>query len=459
MHPVKDPRNMHAIHHFYKTLEFEQRYEELFDLMTFTNHLCRSLPDHLVPPAFVSTGCNLQIRQRGEGERAGPGSSYLVNRSTSAIANPSDIYDDTTHWKFFNRDTLFDIAGTSPHLSLGLSLQAELKHLENLVRGHLLRRTDTQEFVLEDILHGYVRFLPATGREFRLRVKLSHRSERERIKIVSVRLLRQLSQEIAISVEPTETRPIHVILPLLAVDDKFREFLKNFVQQGLRKGMTLSLVIVLFSEMNANLVEGMVKQLTRGFPKAVVTIAISEGHYSFPRAVEMGMSVITRDDDVVFVTDVNSRVRSDFWSRCRDNTRPGKQIYFPTPFSAYLSDFRTPLVNSTSSYPISEWTGRWAFYSFRSFCITRRDFEMVGGFKETVFSCDFFERVLGTQLEVFQGPDPGLYQLWPARRCESLKSVPKRKTCEEMVRSHTHFHPVDLAEFLVGRGKSKAARL
>ena len=384
-----------------------------------------------------------------------------MNRSTSVLANPTDIHSDETHWEFFNRDSLFDIGGISPRFPLRLSLQAELKHVETLLHKYLLRSPDCRDFVLDEVLHGYVRFLPATGREFRLRVKLSHTSEKKQIKYLSVRLLRQLSQEIAISVEPTGQRPIHVILPLLMVDDRFREFLKNFVQQGLEKGVTLSLVVVLFSEMNANLVEGIVKQLTRGFPKAMVTIAISEGQYSFPRGVEMGMSVLSSHDDVAFVTDVNARVRSDFWSRCRDNTRSGKQVYFPTPFSVYVSDFRMSLVNTTSSYPINRWTGQWTFYSPKTFCVIKRDYLGVGGFKDAAFSHDFFQRLLGSgDLEVFQGPDPGLYQLWPTgRTCNSLNSVPKRRACEEMTRSHAHFPPADLAEYLVALDGSKGTKL
>ena len=466
MHPVKDPRNMLSIHHFYKILEFEKKHEELFDLMSYTNNLCRSLPLHLVPPAFVSTECNLQVLV-GEGGGGGGGggggrmvqqeSGSLVNRSTAVFANPIDIYDEETHWKFFNHDSLFEIGGVSPRSPLSLSLQAELKNIENRLRRYFLRMPDSRDFNMEDILHGYARFLPVTGREFRLRVKLSHKVEKNRVKYFSVRLLRQLSQETAISVEPTETRPIHVILPLLTVDDRFREFLKNFVEQGLKKGITLSLVVVIFNEINADLVEGIVKHLTRGFPKTMVTIAISEGHYSFPRAVDTGMSVLG-DSDVAFVTDVNSRVRPDFWSRCRDNTRPGKQIYFPTPFSAYVSNFRISLVNSTSTYPINEWTGQWAFYSWKNFCVVKRDYLSVGGFKHASFYSEVFHRLLNNgEFEVFQGPDPGLYQLWPARACNNLNSLPKKKACKEMVKNHALFSPTDLADFLVSRDQSRAA--
>ena len=455
MHPVKDPHNMKAIHHFYKTLEFEERYEELFDLMSYTNQLCRSLPDSLVPPAFISTGCSLRIHQ--EGEKGGAGRSYLVNRSTAVVANPADIYDDT-HWAFFTRDREFDISPRSPTLPMRLTLQAELNHVEGLLKDLLSKRSDTRDYVLEGISQGHVRFLPTTGRELRLRLKLIGKSERDRTKFVSVRLLQQMSREIAVSLEPAIVRPIHVLLPLLSVDDRFREFLKNFVNQGLKKGVTLSLVVIIFSEINSDLVESIVKQLTRGFSKAVVTVAISQGQYSFPRAVEMGMSLIKRDD-IAFITDVSVRVKAEFWSRCRDHARQGQQVYFPTPFSVFTSDYRTPLINNTYSYPISELTGQWAFYSFKSVCIVRRDYEGVSGYKGITSSGYFFQRVSESKLEVFRGPDPGLYQLWPTRTCRSLNSPTKRKDCETLLKSHAHFHPADLTEFLLGQDKNPPSKL
>lgn len=457
MHPVKDPHNMHAIHHFYKTLEVETRHEELLDLMSYTNILCRNLPPHLVPPAFVSTGCDLRVS--GTREKVA-GGSYLVNSSstTSVIANPMDIYDDT-RWTFFNKETkVFDSNGVSPHSMMTLSLQAEIKHMETLLRHHLLHRLDTRDYSLDEILHGYVRFLPATGREFRLRLKLSHRSKRGKVKFVSARLLRQLSNEIGVTVETTDVRPLHVVLPLLSVDDRFREFLKNFVQQGLGKGITLSLVVVTFNEMNADVVEAIVKQLTRGYPKTVVTIAISEGQFSFPHAVDMGMSVIKNENDVVFVTDINSRIRADFWSRCRDNARAGKQVYFPTPFSAYISDLKTPVVNLTFSYSIDDWTGEWGLYtSSKTFCVVKKDYDTVGGYKEAVSYNHFFLRVAGSQLELFQSPDPGLYQLWPAKTCSNLISTTKRKLCERKIRNSSRFQPVDRTEYLLGLDKVRTS--
>ena len=456
MHPVKDPLNMHAIHHFYMTLEFERQYERLFDLTSYTNKLCRSLPEHLAPPGFVSTGCNLKLSQTVSQESVGSSGSYLVNHNISVLANPMDIYD-LTHWSFFSRDTFFDVSSVSPRHPFKQSFQAELNHLQKLLQKYFARKVEMQDYAMEGIVYGYTRFLPATGREFLLRVKLAHKENSGIVKFSTVRLLRRLSPDIAVSEKVRTARPIHVLLPLFLVDNRFKEFVRNFVQQGLSKGVSLSLVVVIFSESDADVVEIIVKQFTRGIPNALVTIAIAEGEYTFPRAVEMGMSIL-KEYDLVFVADVNLRVRQDFWVRCGENTELGKQAYFPILFSTYAFDYRTILINDTASYPINAWTGQWAFYSFKTFCIMKEDYTNVGGYESAAYSVDFFERLIRSKVQVFQAPDPGLYQFWSARTCGNLNSAARRRTCLRLQDTPGQFPQPELAEFLIGQEKSKTAK-
>ena len=459
MHPVKDPRNMHAIHHFYKTLEFERRYEELFNLMESTNKLCHDLPNHLMPPGFLSTGCNLKLSHRDDREYIGSASTFLINSSSTISTNPTDIYDET-QWKFFDRSMIYDVAGISPRRPLTLSLQAELNHLQKLLRSYFSRRVETKDYIMDEIVYGNTRLLPTTGREFKLRVKLTHKENQRTSKYIIVKTLQRLSQDIAISSDVMNRRPIHVLLPLMVVDDRFKEFVRNFVKQGLSKGITLSLVVVLFNELDADLVEGIVKQFTRGFPKAVVTIAISEGQYSLPHAVEMGMSVLkdNNNDDVVFVTDVNVRVKNDFWSRCRDNAILKKQVYFPIPFSVYVSDYRTQLINDTTGHPINRWSGQWALYSFKNFCIVKSDYDNIGSDDGVKFSVDFFERLIRSNLQIFQSPDPSLYRMWPTRTCENLDSPTKKNVCLELMKISKEFPQTELTEYLIGLDKNKITK-
>lgn len=445
LHPVKNPVNMLAIHHFYKTLEFEHQYERLFDLTSYTNKLCKTLPEHLLPPGFISTTCNLKISYSLEEESVEWLGSYLVNRNTSVLCNPATVYD-TNHWTFFNRERVFDVSSVSPQHPIKLSFQAELNHLQKLLHKYFARKEDLKDYQLVEIVYGYTRFLPVSGSEYILRLKVVFGEKSKSVIFRSVRLLRRLSPEIAISEQLVTSRPVHVLLSLNLVDDKFTEFLKNFVQQGLRKGVPLSLVVVTFNESDADLVGEIVKQHTHGYPEAQVTIAIAEGKYSFPRAVNVGMTILKKDD-LVFVTNLNFRIKHDFWARCRENTELRKQVYFPIPFSVYVSDFKALLVNDATSYPINEWSGKWTFYSFKSFCIVKQDYtESVDHKKDSSF---FEQLVHSNNVQVFEAPDPSLYQFWPAKTCDSLDSLAKRKTCNKLQSIPSQFPQPELTTFLI----------
>lgn len=454
LHPVKNPVNMLAIHHFYKTLEFEHQYERLFDLTSYTNKLCESLPQNLLPPGFLSTSCNLKIGYRIDEESVEWLGSYLVNRNTSAHFKPSTVYG-ANHWAFFNRERVFDVSSISLQHPLKQSFQAEINHLQNLLHKYFARKEESRDYQQVEIVYGYTRFLPVSGSEYILRLQLAHREESKSVKFRSVRLLRRLSPEIAISENLVTAGPIHVLLPLYLVDDKFREFLKNFVAQGLSKGLPLSLLAVLFSESDADLVGEIVKQQTHGYPEAQVTVAIAEGEYSFSRAVDVGMSLLKKDD-LVFVTDINFRMKHDFWTHCRENTELRKQAYFPIPFSVYVSDFRTLLVNDATSYPINEWSGKWAFYSFKSFCILKQDY--TEGVDRKKASSVFEQLIHSNNVQVFQAPDPSLYEFWPATTCDSLDSHVKRKTCNTLQNIPSQFPQPELTKFLIEQNSNTGFR-
>ena len=335
----------------------------------------------------------------------------------------------------------------------------EVNHLQKLLEHHFSKKLSKKgrSYLLEEIVYGYTRFLPTIGREFILRVKLADRNNADHVKFYTVHLLRRLAPAIAMAEVPGSDRPISIILPLLTVDDRFREFLQNIKEEGLKKQASLTLIVVVFSDDNANQVEEIVKESTRGFPKAFVTIAISEGIYKFTKAVETGMSLLS-GSNIAFVADVNMRIKRDFWQRCQENTRLGQQAYFPIPFWVYEYDYRQSLVNETGSYPIDPWTGQWAFYSFRSFCITKRDYDSVGGYLGSSYSSDLIKRLLRSNVQVFQAPDTGIYQFWRVGSCSKLNSRARKRICLTLQETAREFPQSELVEYLTEQARNKAAR-
>ena len=446
---------MIALHHFYKTLEFEKQYNRLFDLTGYISRLCRNLPEHLAPPSFVSTGCHIKLtqsRSHGNGRTSG---GFLISSNSSVFANPTSKFE-LTYWSYFSKDMYYDPSSLSPRHVFQPSFHAEVNHLQRLLQSHLSQRQGGKEYRLVQVVHGYTRFLPTTGREFILRVKLVHKDNADVVKFHTVRLLRRFSADITVTELPSESRTINVLLPLARVDDRLAGFLRNYIDHGLRKGVYLSLIIVVFSEKDANEVEMVVKDITKGLPKALVTIAIAEGDFSFPRAVEIGMSVIKNRYDLVFVAEVNMRMTHEFWLRCRENTHLRKQVYFPIPFWIYESDQKRKLVNETSNYPIEHWTGQWVAHTFKAVCIRKLDYATVGGFKDALYSEDLFQRLIRSKVQVFQAPDPGLYQFWSSRTCDSLHTKFRRDVCLSLQQRLSLFPQTELTEYLTEQAKLKA---
>lgn len=449
---------MKALHHFYKTLESEKQYDKLYDLTSYISQLCRNLPEHLTPPSFVSTGCHIKLSQsRSHGDGSTPG-GFLVSTNSSVFANPTSKFE-LTHWSYFSKDMFYDPSSLSPRHVFQPSFRAEMSHLQRLLQSYLSRRKGGKDYRLVQVVHGYTRFLPTTGREFILQVKLAHKDNAGVVKFHTVRLLRRLSADIAVTELPTESRTVNVLLPLSVVDERLAGFLRNYIDQGLKKGVYLSLIIVVFSEKDANDVETVVKEVTKGLPKALVTIAIAEGEFSFPRAVEIGMSVLKNRYDLVFLAEVNMRMTHEFWLRCRENTHLKKQVYFPIPFWIYESDQKRKLVNETSNYPIEHWTGQWVAHTFKAMCIRKLDYTTVGGFKNALYSEDLFQRLIRSKLQVFQAPDPGLYQFWSSRTCDSLHSKFRREVCLSLQQRPSLFPQAELTEYLTEQAKSKATSL
>ena len=210
---------------------------------------------------------------------------------------------------------------------------------------------------------------------------------------------------------------------------------------------------MVFSEKDANEAEEVVKSETKGFPGTVVTIAVAVGEFYFPRAVEIGMSVIKDDSDLVFVAEVSMRMTQEFWLRCQMHTHLRKQVYFPIPFWIYESDRSWKELNETRSYLIDPWTGKWVPYTFKPFCVRKLDYVSVGGYKDARFSSDFFQRVSRSHLEVFQAPDPGLVQYWSPRTCSNIVSAWRRQACKALQLRPAQFSPVEQVEYLTELGQ------
>ena len=61
IHAIKDGDHLRSLHLFYKTLEYEHLFELHKEIQNSLNNLCKKLPHELVPPSFISSGCNIEF--------------------------------------------------------------------------------------------------------------------------------------------------------------------------------------------------------------------------------------------------------------------------------------------------------------------------------------------------------------------------------------------------------------
>lgn len=456
VHPVKNPDNMRSLHHFYKSLEFKDTYNNLYTMVTYINSLCKLLPPSLAPPLSASVGCNLRLNpqlfsysnQSSVYSHLGytPGGRVVIKDHHPLVHNPRSKFD-LLPWTRFNNSQVQQIFSPSPqHFHLP-SFRAEAVHTLNVLQSYVRTQLQSRTAHISHVLDGYTRFDPHVGREYLLSVKiLTNRGNPSLYK--KFHLVRQVSPDFSLVEEhlSLSTPTVHVVLPLLKTDQRFKSFLASYADIGLRyKENRLHLVVVVFSEADAERAENIIDDFTKNTFSAKATIVTAVGTNSRLRGVEVAMETLESDNSLVFLADVDVRFSSGFFRRCRSNAILGHRVYFPVAFWLYdrpqsLDAHYPPQIESTN--------GEWGYYNFWLACLYKADYDRIGGYKDSRYTVELFERASSShQLEVMQAPDPGLYHLWSVKSCRELRSSAKKEICSRLLGPGRVERP-DVAEYI-----------
>lgn len=456
LHPIKNPHNMLSVHHFYKSLDLEEQYEDIHAAALYLNNLCRQLPAGVSPPLSVSAGCDIKLHPYlayfNASSKLNPQGSkllgYLAHRDrVPFFLKPVDKFD--VHlWTHFNDSLVQEVGVVSPQFAPKDSLVAEVSHVLSMLRPYIRARHAPKEVTVRHLLDGYTRFNPHLGREFMLHLSLSVGSD---IKYERYHVIREIGPQVAVVDLPTVSSRlrINVILPLAQVDEGFVEFLKSLAQVGLQHPENaVHLVVVVFQDEHAHSVEQALKAFTVDTFPMSVTVSMHHGAYSSLKALDVGVASLEGgSSSLAFLADVRIRFGPGFFRRCRSNAALGQRVYFPTPFRLYQTDFRN--FSDGSVPPIQAWSGEWALYEMRMACIFKQDYEAVGGHYDKKYPADFFEAVRGSHLDIMQAPEPGLFRAWgEGQGCRSLTSAKRQSICAELKRGAGQFERAELAEYL-----------
>lgn len=217
---------------------------------------------------------------------------------------------------------------------------------------------------------------------------------------------------------------VNFIVTLSGVSERLEQFLKSFEKYVLVPREQASLTITLYNGSDSERVHFLINKYANLYPQSELRIIDIIGR-SFARSSGLHRGVEGfKDDDLLFFTDVDIEIGSEFLQRARFNAIKGKQVYFPIVFKLYKLDFVKQYRKSISTELISRQNGHWAHYAFGIAVIYAGDYRKVGGLNTNMKGwggedVEFYERILSYGLEVFRTPDPSLIHAWHPKVCNS----------------------------------------
>jgi hypothetical protein len=392
VHPVKNPGNMQSLHHFYKSLAFQQSYDKLHNMVGNLNKLCKLLPPNLAPPPSASVGCDLKLHPQLKQLNTSlvfahlgytPGGTLLVKSYPSTIHNPTNKFDLLT-WTRFNNSQIQEIFGPSPQHYLLPSFRQEMLQVLNMLQSYIQAQLGTKAARISHVLDGYRRFDPHIGTEYLLTVKVLTKGARPLYR--KFHLVREITPDFSLVEEHVSlsTPTVHVILPLIKIDERFHDFLAGYADIGLRyRENKLHLIIVVFSYAAEEEIQTIVDDFTKETFPAQVSIVTAIGAFSRLRGIEVAMETLESGNSLVFLADVDVRFSSGFFRRCRSNAVLNHRIYFPVAFWLFDSQNRRSTFDPHHPPRISPTSGEWGYHNYWLVCIYKDDYDNIGGYKDS----------------------------------------------------------------------------
>lgn len=381
---------MQSLHHFYKSLEFQHSYDKLHGMVSYLNKLCRLLPPNLAPPPLASVGCDLKLHPQLNQFNSSiyshlgytPGSKLLVKDYPLVVHNPKSKFDLLT-WTRFNNSQVQDLFGPSPQHLLLPSFRQEMLHVLNMLQSYVQVQLSTKAAKISHVLDGYTRFDPHIGREYLLTVKVLTNGARPQYR--KFHLVREVTPDFSVVEEhiSLSTPTIHVILPLIKIDERFYDFLASYADTGLRyKENKLHLIVVVFSYAAEEQIQTIVDDFTQDTFPAQLSIVTAIGAYNRLRGIEVAMATLESGNNLVFLADVDVRFSSGFFRRCRSNAILNHRVYFPVAFWLFDSHNQQPF---DPHHPprISPTSGEWGYYYYWLACLYKADYDSIGGYKDS----------------------------------------------------------------------------
>lgn len=420
IHPVNTDTQMHVIHFYYQTMEYNNTKKHLLSISKSVNHICQTLAskltrnDHSMVKLFKHCGVNFNEDL-----------AEIVAEETTYNFTPR-AREDVQSWSYFDDHALYADENINPKKELS-KLKYHKRELEDvlleIVRLANLEYPSPLEF--HRLINGYTRQNGLKGNEYIVDAEFTEVNNPFVIVQRRFSLLKPLSMKFI--VQPLKSaidELVTLVVPVYEVADRLEKFLEMYENVALKNNENTRLVLVVYGEKDIRNCKSKLNALSISYPHSRLMMVQGIGEFSRAKALDIGLNTL-EDNSLVFICDIDITITVSFLNRCRRNTIKGLQAYFPVMFKWYNFDY----VYKHKAKPqygtsITRATGHWGYYSYGMVCIYKSDYAATDGFDTSIFGwggedVKFFETVLKSRsnIKVFRSPDPGLTHRWHDKKC------------------------------------------
>jgi chondroitin sulfate N-acetylgalactosaminyltransferase 1/2 len=219
---------------------------------------------------------------------------------------------------------------------------------------------------------------------------------------------------------------IHMILTLRERTDRFKTFLKMYVDVCVKNDKKVFLTVVYFGKKGQDEAKNILRDMASKSNYKNYSFLTINSTFSRGRGLQYGAEQLGKENVLMFFCDVDIHFNREFLDRCRIHAQPGK-VYFPIVFSLYNPDVvygegRGP--SKQSQLVIRHQTGTWRKYGYGMSCLYKNDFLSVGGFDLSIEGwgnedVDLLKRFKCSSVEIVRAVDRGIFHLYHEKVCDS----------------------------------------
>ena len=383
-HPVPSPRDMYFLHHTYKKREFKSHLNKVEAIKRQLVEICDV---HDFFPNCVPSICEQGEKCSNSGE---------VTRLRTPY-RPNTIYDYQP-WQYFDVNSLYHDQMTQPsyRMKIKKNYKSELQHaMTKAVQKSSERFGKTLK--LRQLVNGWVRHNPFLGNEYIFDLFMTSGSNKKLTTRVS--MVQPLATNYLVVKDTADTSVfINMVVPVTKVNQRFVEFMEMYESLVLKTKEHVRLFLPVYGEGDVEFVNKVLSKYIHAYPWANMTVLPGKGEFSRGKALHYGITHL-KEQDLIFICDVDMVVTLPFFDRCRRNTVQRSRVYYPEFFKLYNLDYVYWNKPRHSKVSLKREHGHWAYYSFGMLCIYKSDYDSVGGMDTNIAGwgdedVHFFQKVI-----------------------------------------------------------------